>query len=64
MTAPFLDSTDKVKAAIKRVSHNKGRGDNEGPSSIGGGSASNMTTCTEGVEPHSEYGDTAGKRSI
>jgi hypothetical protein len=64
MTAPHVHTTDEAKANIRGISHNKGRGDNEGPMSIGGGSAGSMTTCTEDVEPHMSDGDVVNKRSI
>jgi len=41
MTAPFLDTTDKVVAAIKKVEVPLG--------SSGSGSTSNLTTHTAGV---------------
>ena len=63
MTAPFCQTTDEAKAAIRSVSHNSGAGDNMGPTSIGGGSVSNMKTCTPDVEPKSSGGDSVGKRS-
>lgn len=64
MVAPHCHTTDEAKAAIRRVSHNKGAGDNMGPVGIGGGSAGNMKTSTKDVEPKSSDGDVVSKRSI
>lgn len=64
MVAPHEHTADEVKANIKRISHNSGRGDNMGPQSIGGGSSGNMTTCTSDVEPKSSDGDVVSKRGL
>ena len=64
MVAPHEHTSDEVKANIKRISRNSGSGDNMGPTSIGGGSAGNMTTCTDKVEPKSSDGDVVNKRGI
>ena len=64
MTAPHEHTTSEVKANIKRISRNKGAGDNEGPTSIGGGSIGNMTTVTDEVNPKHEGDDTAPKRGV
>lgn len=67
MTAPHEHTTDEVKANIRRVSHNKGRGDNEGPVGInshGNNSGSNMTTSTNDVEPKHTDGDVVNKRPV
>jgi hypothetical protein len=65
MTAPHVHTTDEAKADIRRISHNKGAGDNMGPVSIGGGSAGVATTTTKDVEPTGgEYGDVVNKRPV
>jgi hypothetical protein len=67
MVAPHEHTTDEVKANIKRVSHNQGRGDNMGPVGInahGSNSGANMTTCTPDVEPAHTDGDVVNKRPV
>jgi hypothetical protein len=69
MVAPHEHTTDEVKANIRRVSHNKGRGDNEGPVGIGSGagpqgSAGSMTTKTHNVEPVRDDDDAVNKRPL
>ncbi len=64
MVAPHCHTTEEVKVNIRRVSHNKGSGDNEGPTSGEGGSAGNMKTSTPKVEPHGDQGDVISKRGM
>jgi hypothetical protein len=65
MVAPHVHTTDEAKADIKAISHNKGRGDNEGPKGIGGTSTSTVkTTYTKDVEPSPEGSDVVSKRPL
>lgn len=64
MTAPHDHTTDEVKASIRKISRNKGRADNEGPVSIGGGSTGVMTTMTKDVTPPTEGADVVNKRPV
>jgi hypothetical protein len=67
MVAPHEHTTDEVKANIKRVSHNQGRGDNMGPVGIhghGSNSGGNATTHTKDVAPMHTDGDVVNKRPV
>lgn len=61
MTAPHFHDTAQAKAAIKKIEHNT-EGTTGPPTGISGGSASNRTTTTPGVNVGNEKGsDYVGK---
>lgn len=62
MTAPHFHTTSEAKAAIKRIEHNAGEGTSGAPTGINDGSAGNMTTHTERVEPKSKEQDWVSHR--
>lgn len=68
MVAPHTHTTDESKADIRRISNNRGPGDNEGPVTISKGhgshSGSVMTTSTHNVEPKHTDGDVVSKRKL
>lgn len=64
MTAPHFHTTAEAKAAIKKISHNSGEGDEGAPIGIGGGSTSVKTTTTEKVSIKQKGDDWVNNRSI
>lgn len=64
MTAPHFHTTSEVKAAIDKISHNSGLGDEGKPKGIAGGSAANLTTKTPGVTNTSKGDDWVHNRGV
>ena len=64
MTAPHFHTTEEAKAAIKKIDHNSGQGDEGAPKGIMGGSVGNETTKTKNVTPTKKEEDWVSRRGI